>query len=529
MTQTEEIKKAKPSVPKYVPAHGPHQMFTRRHEEALYQVELGLIKGTKVLCSLDLLVQQLGGNCRHTGCIFETVVDYTLCGTSAMIRWKCPAGHIGRFCTSGEVNNVLSNNLQAAAAVLLSGNNFAKVERFAKFLGLSFISSSTFFRVQKLYCIPAIDEWWQWMRGELLVEFQNKELVVSGDGQCDSPGFSAKNLCYYLMEIVTEYILEVEVLDKRHVGMKSSTMETKALKNALERLKGVANVVEVCTDASSSIKKLLAENFKDIFHSLDIWHKAKSIRKCIQKVANNKGNEKIAKWSDHIINHFWYCCSTASNSDSLVNATSILKNKWIGLPHHVCNDHEWTGGQCDHGEMTEDGGHPPWFDRRDKDFVTLQKIILEPILLESFKYYVKFRHTGSLECAKSMSLGYTLKRCSYNYQVYKGRRQLAAVDWNYHINRPISLKDSGEAQHTRKYNQRTKEWNTRVVKVSNDFAYIPILMAKIFKQRIDDRNPVDRHVSLSEDDPARIAPTIAQVPPVSSKELFIKHKSRFTK
>ena len=28
----------------------------------------------------------------------------------------------------------------------------------------------------------------------------------------------------------------------------------------------------------------VAEDFTDIFHSLDIWHKAKSIRKCIQKV-----------------------------------------------------------------------------------------------------------------------------------------------------------------------------------------------------------------------------------------------------
>ena len=74
------------------------------------------------------------------------------------------------------------------------------------------------------------------------------------------------------------------------------------------------------------------------------------------------------------------------------NILLSLQNKWIGLLHHVCNDDEWTGGQCDHGEMTEDGGHPPWFDRRDKDFVTLQKIILEPILLESFKYYVKFRY-----------------------------------------------------------------------------------------------------------------------------------------
>lgn len=158
-------------------------------EEYQYQEELGLIKEAKVICSLDLLIQQLQGSCRHPGCIHDTAVDYTLCGTSALIRCKCPVGHIWRFCTSGEVNNVLSNNFQAAAALLLSGNNFAKVEKFVKFLGLSFISASTFFRVQNLYCIPAIEEWWQWMRGKLVIEFQNEELVVSGDGQCDSPCF----------------------------------------------------------------------------------------------------------------------------------------------------------------------------------------------------------------------------------------------------------------------------------------------------------------------------------------------------
>ena len=41
------------------------------------------------------------------------------------------------------------------------------------------------------------------MRG---VEFKKEEFVVKGDGQCDSPGFSAKNVCYYLIEVVTEYI-----------------------------------------------------------------------------------------------------------------------------------------------------------------------------------------------------------------------------------------------------------------------------------------------------------------------------------
>jgi len=53
--------------------------------------------------------------------------------------------------------------------------------------------------------------------------------------------------------------------------------------------------------------------------------------------------------------------------------------------------HEWTGGCCDHEEMPDGNEHPPWFDRRDNDFIALQKVILEPTLLDSFKYYVRFR------------------------------------------------------------------------------------------------------------------------------------------
>ena len=61
-----------------------------------------------------------------------------------------------------------------------------------------------------------------------------------------------------------------------------------------------------------------------------------------------------------------------------------MQDKWIGLLHHVCNDHDWPGGSCDHGELPEDHS-VPWFDRRVKDFEALQKIILDPALLESFK------------------------------------------------------------------------------------------------------------------------------------------------
>lgn len=201
--------------------------LTNAFQERLYTEELGHIKGIKVICSLDLLLQHFAGPCKYSGCIHLTALEYSLLGTCAVIRWKCPAGHNGKFCTSGDVNGMMSNNLQAAASVLTSGNNFSKIENFAKHLGLEFIPASTFQRVQKLYCAPVIDDWWLNMREELWAQFDSEELFVCGDGQCDSPGFSAKNLCYYVMEMTTGYVIEMEVLDKRQVSLKSSIMEIK--------------------------------------------------------------------------------------------------------------------------------------------------------------------------------------------------------------------------------------------------------------------------------------------------------------
>ena len=63
------------------------------------------------------------------------------------------------------------------------------------------------------------------------------------------------------MELVSGYILEVEVRDKRHVGLISSNMEKQALQISLQRLQQSLNIVEVVTDASSSIKKLIRKFF----------------------------------------------------------------------------------------------------------------------------------------------------------------------------------------------------------------------------------------------------------------------------
>ena len=167
---------------------------------------------------------------------------------------------------SGGFNDLLkvwssdnSRLLQFAASILFSGNNFAKVKKLAKLLGLSFLSDSTFYRMQRLYLIPCVNEWRSWQREQLIQEFRGKEIVVCGDGQCDSPGHTAKNLCYFLMELVSGYIVEIEVCDKHHVGLASTNMEKQALQNALQRLRFSLNVMEVVTDTSPSIKKLISK------------------------------------------------------------------------------------------------------------------------------------------------------------------------------------------------------------------------------------------------------------------------------
>lgn len=118
--------------------------------------------------------------------------------------------------------------------------------------------------------------------------------------------------------------------------------------------------------------------------------------------------------------------------------------------------------------------------------------------------------------------------CSYcSYKAYNARKQLAAIDWNYHLNQPAATTKAGDLIVSRKYNQRTKEWNSKVVKVKKQYDYIAMLMTRILRLRNVDANKVTRNVSLNDSDPALLAPTIADKPPPPSKDLFLARKSRF--
>ena len=97
--------------------------------------------------------------CRTPGCGKVPKVKHHFVGITVVVTAKCQAGHIFKFASSREVNGFYVKNLQSAAATLLSGNNFGKVSRLAKFLGLSFLSEYTIYWMQRLYLFPLVEEW----------------------------------------------------------------------------------------------------------------------------------------------------------------------------------------------------------------------------------------------------------------------------------------------------------------------------------------------------------------------------------
>ena len=209
---------------------GPHKKLSRGEEMYALKDEYQLGQDQKFICTLSLILAVFTSRCQTPGCIAAPTIEYHFVGTTLVVSSTCSSRHMHKFCSSSEVNNVFVNNLQTVALIMLSESHYAKVNRFAKFFNLEFVSKSTYYRFQRLYLIPEINDWWHWMKAELVKEFADKDIVVGGDGQCDSPGFNAKNLCYFMVEVNSNYILDIEVLDKRHVGLISTNMEKEAVK-----------------------------------------------------------------------------------------------------------------------------------------------------------------------------------------------------------------------------------------------------------------------------------------------------------
>ena len=120
----------------------------------------------RVLCSIDKLLYLAKSKCQEEGCDSFYEVSTEFQGCCLIIHRKCRLGHQFKWESSvAQINQngskIFTDNLDFASALVLSGNNFSKMQLFFHFYGAPIISLTTFHAYQRLFICPSIDNFYK--------------------------------------------------------------------------------------------------------------------------------------------------------------------------------------------------------------------------------------------------------------------------------------------------------------------------------------------------------------------------------
>lgn len=78
-------------------------------------------------------------------------------------------------------NGVLTGNFLFCSSVVLSGNNYAKLALFGRFLNMGVPGRSSFTRIQTHYVVPQVNRYWEMTQAGILRQLKDKEVVIAGN------------------------------------------------------------------------------------------------------------------------------------------------------------------------------------------------------------------------------------------------------------------------------------------------------------------------------------------------------------
>ena len=131
------------------------------------------------------------------------------------------------------IKGMAAGNLLLSSSILLSGATYTKIASLAEILKLNFLSEKTFYNIKDLYLFPVINEVWEGEQGAVFSHLKDKELWLSGDGRCDSPGHSAKYGTYTMLDQKSVTIVGFHIVQVSEESS-SNAMERKAFKRCME-------------------------------------------------------------------------------------------------------------------------------------------------------------------------------------------------------------------------------------------------------------------------------------------------------
>ena len=363
-------------------------------------------------------------------------------------------------------------NIVLAASVLFSSNTFAKIAKYFSLANIPWISESRYYTLQRNFFFGFANE--AWLSEQEIVLTQNNSSsgkLLSGDGRCDSPGYSARYLTYSLLGQCTGKIIAMSVTQCTETGS-SNKMEKAGFIKVLNKInKNQIQVTQITTDRHMQIKKYMREELPDICHQFDIWHVSKNIKQKILKASKKKSCSILIKWLKSICNHFWWACATCEGNEIL------LQEKWTSVIFHIQNIHFWIGyrkfTKCIHADLTpENQLSKEWIKPDSEAFLVLQKIVFDKTLLGDMKHLTNFSHTGMLEVYHTLYNKWIPKSTHFSFRGMVARSQLAAIDFNLGTDLKQATTGTGDKRYRVTSSKMSKTWSAKPIKEEKDRRFL---------------------------------------------------------
>ncbi|XP_071138376.1 uncharacterized protein [Mytilus edulis] len=252
---------------------------------------------------------QLLSVCRECNNRCIPIIEFSR-GTMISTSSVCAFGHVYKWKSQNCHERLPWGNLLFVSAIMFSGNNTAKIVRLFDQMKLKGIRERSVRRLQTAYTSCAVIYEFDSQQADLIASLcPDKQVVLGGDGRCDSPGYSAKYGSYTLMDLNTNKILDIQL-----------------------------------------VQKFMKDNHPEINHYYDVWHIAKGIYQKLETRAKKKDTGDIRPWIKSIVNHtYWVAASSGEDQNEKIH-------KWTSISNHIMNKHVHESDvfpQCIHGELEE--------------------------------------------------------------------------------------------------------------------------------------------------------------------------------
>ncbi|XP_051716556.1 uncharacterized protein LOC127494593 isoform X2 [Ctenopharyngodon idella] len=349
-----------------------------------------------------------------------------------------------------------------------------------------------FRRHARTYLEPAIiHKWKEEQNLQLHYLSQNKNVILGGDMRADSSGYSAKYGSYTMMNLQTNNIIDIQLVQSNEVGG-SYHMEKEGLRRSLDLLEesGVKSDC-IVTDRHPQIQKFLKD--RKINHYYDVWHTVKGLSKKVEKISREKDCSLVKKWRKSITNHLYW---SATSSDSGPEKVA----KWTSIINHIQDIHTHSDPvfpRCQH-EQRVSKDRSKWFQPGSTALNRLRKVLINKRVLSDVEKLSPYDQTSTVESFHKVVLHFAPKNVVFPFTGMLCRLYLAAMHFNENAVQP-HVTSKGKLVHKLHFPKAKKGGHTvKPVKTEptfcklfqkNENGYVINLMNTVFEEVVRDPLP----------------------------------------